>query len=166
MTAAPEPRPAIVVRPMDRAAEIAYISATSVDAIVETHGGRFARREIFRGILGDLIAASDVQVALFDDDPVTILGFALWSPDRLLELLYLRGSLSRTACPPDCPGCARSTFHNHLGRRVHRELAVDVVAALLGPTKLVTMRRKPSQEWAWSAVRAGGYIPSITPGGI
>jgi hypothetical protein len=170
MTAAPAPRPSIVVRPMDRVFEMAYLASTSVDAIVETHGGRFARREVFREIMGDIIERSTVEVAKFDDDPMTIMGFTIWAPDRTLEFLYLRASLSHTKCPPECLGCLQGTRHSHLGRRIHKALAVDFAMALLGPpagtTRLVRMRRKPPQEWAWNAVKAGGYVPSIVPEGI
>lgn len=166
MSAEPAPRPSIVVRPMDPRTETPYVAATSVDAIVETHGGRFARRDVFRGIMSQLIAGAETNVAIFDDDPVTIMGYAVWSADRTLELLYLRASLSHTKCPPGCPGCSQSTFHGHVGRRVHKALAVDFAHALLGATSFVRMRRKPPQEWAWNAVKAGGYVPSIVPEAI
>ena len=42
-------------------------------------------------------------------------------------------------------------------------VALGVTIALI---RWFRMRRKPPQEWAWNAVKAGGYVPSIVPEAI
>lgn len=148
MTAAAQPRPVIVVRPMEPGAELPYVLATSSNALIETHGGKFARKEIFRDLVHEMIRRSDVQVACFEDDADVILGFAAWAPERVVELLYLRKSLSRMV----------------YGQHEPLPIASEVTEALLGrATHFVRMRRTPPQGWAWRAMHACGYVPSIMP---
>ena len=140
----------IVVRPLDTSieGEEPYVLATSVDAIVATHGGRSARREMFRELVLATVARSNVEIATFDDDPEVIWGFAAWSPDRVLELFYLRQRLLE---------------RTETGYSKPKELAFDVARALLGETRFVKMRRLPLQHWAFGVVHQCGYNPSIMP---
>jgi hypothetical protein len=141
----------IVVRPLDPRieGEEPYVLATSVDAIVATHGGRSARRDMFRELVVSTVMRSNVEIAHFDDDAEVIWGFAAWSPDRVLELFYLRQRMLERD-----PGTGYSK---------PKELAFDVTRAMLGENRVVRMRRLPLQHWVFGVVHQAGYHPSIMP---
>lgn len=143
--------PPLVVRPFDPDTELNYILATSADALIETRGGKFARRETFRQLVRELVARSpEINVVTFADDPEVILGFAVWGADRSLEIVHLRLSLAKKSN----------------GRWEPLELAKPVAKELLGPDRLLRMRRIPPQGWAWRVINTLGYVPSISPEAI
>jgi len=143
----------IVVRPLDRSieGEEPYVLATSVDAIVATHGGRSASREMFRELVVELVSNCNIEIATFDDDPEVIWGFAAWSHHRELELFYLR---------------QRMLERTDTGFSKPRELAFDVTRALLGEDRAVLMKRLPLQKWAFGVIHQCNYNPVITPDSI
>src|SRR5258707_2543768 len=124
-----------------------YVRATSVDAIVATHGGLSARREMFRDLVVSMISRSTVEIATLED-PEVIWGFAAWSPTRVLELFYLKQRLLER----DSNGYSKP-----------KELAYDVTRALLGDNRYVVMRRLPLQTWGFGVVHMAGYQPSVQP---
>lgn len=142
----------VVVRPMDRTieGEEPYVLATATDAIVKTHGGRSANREMFRDIVCGVVGRSRVEIATLDD-PEVIWGYAVWSDERVLELFYLKLRLWGT----DETGYSRTT-----------PLAFDVCHALLGEQRYLRMRRLPLQQRAWGLIHQCGYNPTIQPEGI
>lgn len=165
MTTAAAPRPDITIRPMIPEHETDYVMATSIDAIVQSHGGRFAARALIAGMVRQLVERSAVEVATSPEVPDVILGFTLWaapaairmgvagpgrtSADRVLELLYLRKSLAEASAP----GAQLEPL----------QLAQEVLSALLGPGRFIRMRRTLPQGWAWRALHAAGYAPMVMP---
>lgn len=154
MTAAAAPRPALVVRPMDPTpgpdSELNFVLATAGDAMIERFGGRYCRKDVVRHLVRDIVARSHTEVATMEGDPDTLLGYAIWNDERIVELLYLKKSLSEM----------------RMGRPEPRPIAHDVTVALLGePTtsRLIRMRRTPSQIWVMREIEASGFVPSIVP---
>jgi hypothetical protein len=157
VTSAAYHRPEITVRPMIPASETDYVMATSIDAIVQSYGGRFAARAHIASMVRQIVERSSVEVATTPEVPDVILGFTLWQGaarprDRMLEMLYLRKSLAEAPAP---------------GEPLEPlKLAKEVLSALLGPDRFIRMRRTLPQRWAWNTLHAAGYAPMVMPEAI